>query len=142
MWQEDVPRPAPWPEGGPDRPTPSSQLDSDGDGVVDTVDGALAVTVHRANGLRAMVLADDTPNEVILRADGAELRFTTANSGLTLTQADFDRVGASIVDGPDGAAWLVVWIAGDGGRVTSRWAWDLDALCDGPTSPAMKTGGD
>jgi hypothetical protein len=101
--------------------------------------GALANSVQITPNLYALVRVDD-PDEVVLRVGEAELRFTTANSGLPVSQNDFANLGASIVDGPDGEAWLVVWVDGTGGTVTARWAWDLDSVCDGSTPPTMVDG--
>jgi hypothetical protein len=101
--------------------------------------GALANSVQITPSLYALVRVDD-PDEVVLRVGEAELRFTTADSGLPVSQNDFAHLGASIVDGPDGEAWLVVWIDGAGGTITARWAWDLDSVCDGSAPPEMVDG--
>lgn len=102
---------------------------------------ALVDPVQIAPGQYALVIVDSA-DEVILRVDGTELRFTTVNSGLPLTEGDFASMGANIVDGPDAAAWLIVWVTGGDGHLTARWAWDLDSLCDGAAPPSIRPGDD
>jgi hypothetical protein len=97
------------------------------------LNGGLIDSVQVNDGLFALVLIPPGPNEVAVWVDGTLLRFTTANSGLPVSQNDWANLGANIVDGPADEVRLVVWLQDGPGHLAARWAWNLRPLC--PAEP-------
>jgi hypothetical protein len=97
------------------------------------LNGGLIDSVQVKPGLFALVLIPPGPNEVAVWVRGTLLRFTTANSGLPVSQNNWANLGANVVDGPGDQVRLVVWLEDGPGHLASRWAWNLRPLC--PAEP-------